>query len=152
MKNIQPYIPDEIDKKLVNTLLLNSKTTHREMATIIGIAVGTVNTRIKRLEREKIIQHYSIFVDYEKMGYSIEVIITLKIKEGKFHELSKELIADPNIYVIYDTTGEFDAEVLARFHNKRQLDSFIKRLQQHNSIVSTSTRLLLNIMRGKEVN
>ena len=151
MKKIQQYIPDETDKKIINILLVNSKTTHREIATKLGIAVGTVNTRIKRLEKEKIITRYSVFVDYEKLGYNIEVMIALKIKEGKFFELSKKLIADPSIFIIFDLTGDYDAEILARFHNKRQLDSFIKKLQQDESVTSTSTKLILNIIREKEV-
>jgi Lrp/AsnC family transcriptional regulator, regulator for asnA, asnC and gidA len=149
--NKKAYAPDETDKKILNILLWNSRTTNREMGVKLGIAVGTVNTRIKRMEKEGIIKRYSIYVDYEKMGYIIEVMIQIKIKKGRFFELSKKLKSDPSVFTIFDITGDYDAEILARFHNKRQFDSYIKALQQDPDVEWTSTRLILNIIREKEI-
>jgi len=151
VKNIHEYIPDKIDTKILNILLLNSKTTNREIASRLGIAVGTVNTRIKRLEKEKIIRRYSIYVDYEKLGYNIEVLIGLKLKKGSFYEFIKGLASNSNVFLAIDITGDYDAEILARFKTRRQLDTFVKGLQQIPQVEYTRTRLILNIYREKEV-
>jgi DNA-binding Lrp family transcriptional regulator len=150
-KIIHAYVPDKIDNKILNVLLMNSKTTNREMASRIGVAVGTINTRIKKLEKEKIILRYSVDVDYEKLGYNIEVLIGLKLKKGSFYEVMKELAAEKNVFLAIDITGDYDAELLARFKTRRQLDTFVKNLQQQPHIEYTRTRLILNIYRERMV-
>lgn len=142
---------DETDKKIVNLLLFDADTTNREIAAKCKIALGTVNNRIKKLKESGVIKKKTIMVDYEKLGYQIEVLIALKIKKGAFHEVAKELASDKNVFLVMDITGDYDAEILARFHTKRQLDEFVKKLQQQPFIESTSTRLILNIYREKEI-
>ena len=147
--NANAYQPDRLDRQILNILLENARSTHRDIAKKVGCSLGTVNTRIKKLEKEGIIQGYSVHVDYERLGYNIEVMIHIKIRRGEFYELSKKLINDPHVYLIFDMTGDYDAEVLARFRNRRELDEFVKKLQQYESIASTSTKMILNILREK---
>jgi len=142
---------DEIDKKIVNLLLFDADITNRDIASRCNIALGTVNNRINKLKKSGIIKKKTIIVDYEKLGYAIEVMVALKIKKGGFYEIAKKLAADPNVFLVIDITGDYDAEILARFHAKRQLDVFVKKLQQDPYIESTRTRLILNIYREKEI-
>ena len=142
---------DDIDKKIINLLLFDADITNREIVLKCNIALGTVNNRIKRLKKLGVIKKKTIVVDYEKLGYMIEVIVDLKIKKGGFYDIAKKLAADPNVFLVIDMTGDFDAEVLARFHTKRQLDDFIKKLQHNPAIEDTRTRLILNIYREKEI-
>ena len=142
---------DEIDKKIVNFLLLDADTTNRELASKCQIALGTVNNRINKLKKLGIIKKKTILVDYEKLGYVIEVIIDLKINKGEFHNVAKGFSGHPNVFMVIDMTGDYDAEILARFHTRRQLDVFIKKLQQNPAVVNTRTRLILNIYREKEI-
>jgi Lrp/AsnC family transcriptional regulator for asnA, asnC and gidA len=142
---------DEIDKKIVNLLIFDADITNRELALKCNIALGTVNNRIKALKKSGIIKKKTIMVDYEKLGYMIEVLIDLKIKKGEFQEVAKNLARHPDVFMLIDITGDYDAELLARFHTKRQLDTFIKQLQHNPSIVDTRTRLILDIKREKEI-
>ncbi len=142
---------DDIDKKIVNIILFDADTTNREIAAKCKIALGTVNNRIKKLKESGVIKKKTIIVDYEKLGYQIEVLIALKIRKGGFNEVAKALASDKNVFLVIDITGNYDAEILARFHTKRQLDEFVKKLQQQPFIESTSTRLILNIYREKEI-
>ena len=142
---------DETDKKIVNILLFDADITNREIAVKCKIALGTVNNRINKLKKLGVIKKKTIMVDYEKLGYQIEVLIALKIRKGSFYEIEKELAADKNVFLVMDITGDYDAEILARFHTKRELDAFVKKLQQQPHIESTSTRLILNIYREKQI-
>jgi len=142
---------DEIDKKIVNLLLFDADITNRELASKCNIALGTVNNRINKLKKLGVIKKKTITVDYEKLGYILEVLVGIKIKKGGFYEIAQKLAADLNVFLVMDMTGDYDAEVLARFKTRRQLDDFVKRLQQQSSVESTRTRLILNIYREKEI-
>lgn len=142
---------DEIDKKIVNLMIFDGDITNRDLSLRCNIALGTVNNRIKKLKKLGIIKKKTIIVDYEKLGYMIEVLIDLDIKKGKYQEVAKKLLLDLNVFMVLDLTGDYDAEILARFHTKRQLDTFIKKLQQDPSVEDTRTRLILDIKREKEI-
>jgi len=136
---------DEIDKKIVNLMIFDGDITNRDLSLKCNIALGTVNNRIKKLKKLGIIKKKTIVVDYEKLGYMIEVLIDLKIKKGEYQLLAKKLLADLNVFMVMDLTGDYDAEILARFHTKRQLDTFIKTLQQNPNVEDTRTRLVLDV-------
>ena len=142
---------DDIDKKIVNLLLDNGDITNREISLKCGIALGTVNKRIHDLKKRGIIKKKTINVDYEKLGYSIQVLIGVKIRKGGFFGIAKKLSAHPSVFLTIDMTGEYDAEILARFQTTRQLDKFIKEMQQDPDVDHTRTRLILNMYREKEI-
>ena len=142
---------DEVDKKIVNFLLIDADITNRELASKCSIALGTVNNRLKKLKELGIIKKKTLLIDYEKLGYMIEVIIDLKINKGEFHNVAKYFSGNPNVFMVIDMTGDYDAEILARFHTRRQLDAFVKKVQQNPAVVNTRTRLILNVYRDKEI-
>ena len=75
---------DKIDKKIVNFLLFDADITNRELASRCKIALGTVNNRIKKLKKLGVIKRKTVLLNYEKLGYEIDVLIAVKIKKGKF--------------------------------------------------------------------
>lgn len=142
---------DDIDKKIVNIMLFDADITNRELARKCDIALGTANNRLKRLRKLGVIKNKTIIVDYEKLGYTIQVLIGIRIRKGGFHKIAKKLISHPHVFTVMDMTGVYDGEILARFNTTRQLDSFIKKLQKDEDIIYTRTKLILNIYRHQEV-
>jgi DNA-binding Lrp family transcriptional regulator len=68
-------ISEETDKKILNILVDNSKLSLRQIAKKADISVATAMNHIKKLEKEKIIRKYTVKIDYEKIGYDIEVVL-----------------------------------------------------------------------------
>ena len=142
---------DETDKKILNILIENSKLSLREIAKKAGVSVATVMHRINNMEKEKIIRQYSTMLDYDKLGYDVEVLIEIRISKGKLFHVEKEIAHHPNVFAVYDLTGDFDAAILARFKNRRQMDSFLKKIQTYDFVERTNTRLILNTIKEKQI-
>lgn len=140
----------EKDKKILNILLDNSRLSLRQIAKKANVSVATAMNHIKRLEKEGIINKYTAKLDYEKAGYDVEVIVEIRISKGKLFEVEKKIAMNPNVFAVYDITGPFDAVVLARFHTRRLMDNFLKKLQTYDFVERTETKLVLNTI--KEVN
>ena len=142
---------EETDKKILNVIVDNSKLSLREVAKKASVSVATAMHHIKRLEKENIIKRYTTKLDYEKIGYDIEVAIEVRISKGKLFEVEKKIAVDPNVFAVYDITGAFDALVLARFPTRRKMDSFLKKIQTYEFVERTETKLILNTFKEEDM-
>lgn len=135
------------DTAILKVLTENSRLSFREIAKKTGISVVTVINRIKEMEKQKIIKRYVPELDYEKLGYEVQAIIQLRISRGKLFEVEKTIAKLPNVFAVYDVTGDFDSMILAKFRNRKGLDSFLKKIQTYDFIERTETKLILNIIK-----
>ena len=138
---------DETDKQILNVLLDDSRLSYREIAKKVGVSVATVMHRVNRLKKEKIIKKYTTALDYEKLGYDVEITIHLKINKGKLIELENKIAKAKNVFAVYDVTGKSDAIVIARFKNRRSMDNFLKHIQTYDFVERTETSLILNTIK-----
>ena len=86
-------------------------------------------------------------IDYEKLGYDVEVLIETRISKGKLFEVEKVIAAHPNVVSVYDLTGDFDALILARFRSRKDMDTFLKKIQTYDFVERTNTRFILNTIK-----
>jgi len=133
-----------LDEKILNILIENSRLSCRQIAKQLKVSVATVASRIKKLENEKIIRKYTALLDYERLGYDVTVLISMRISKGKLFEIEKKIATQPNVLAVYDHTGPFDATVLARFKSRLLMDKFLKKLQSFDFVERTETMLILN--------
>ena len=138
---------DETDKKILRELLTDSRQSFRQIARKIGVSVGTVLKRIKKLESEGIIKYYTVMLDHEKIGYDLAAIIELTISKGKLMDVEKEIAKEKNVLAVYDVTGTTDAMILAKFKSRKELNSFVKKLLRIEFIERTNTHVILNTIK-----
>ncbi|MDP7115886.1 MAG: Lrp/AsnC family transcriptional regulator [Candidatus Woesearchaeota archaeon] len=142
---------DKYDEQIINELIDNSKTPLRKIATKLKVSFVTVMNRIKRLEKEDIINQYEAKIDYEKLGYGVNALIEIRIAKGKLFELESKIAKNPAVYAVYDTTGEYDTTVFARFKSTRTMDTFLKKIQTFDFVEKTNTKLVLNVIKEKQI-
>ena len=142
---------DNLDKEILNTLIADSTLSYREIAKKVNVSVATIMNRVNRLKKENIIKKYTTIVDYDKIGFDVEVLIEIRISKGKLFQVEKEIAHHPNVFAVYDLTGGFDAAILARFKNRKGMDSFLKKIQTYDFVERTNTRLILNTIKEKEI-
>ena len=119
---------DEIDKKIVNEYLQDSRLSYREIAKRLGLAVGTIMTRTKKLELQGIIKDYTVILDHNKLGYDLTAITEITVSKGKLIEMEKEIAKMKVTCAVYDVTGNNDAIIIAKFKNRQELNQFTKKL------------------------
>ena len=142
---------DELNKNILNELIEDSRLSYRQIAKKLGVSVATVMHRVNILEKDKVIKRNTSILDYEKLGYDIEVLIDVRIAKGKLMEVERKIAVNPNVFAVYDTTGDFDAVILARFHNRRNMDSFLKKIQTFDFVERTNTKLVLSTIKESQI-
>ncbi len=135
---------DELDRGILEELNVDARRSHREIAHRLGVAPTTVIRRVERMEREGIIRGYVPVLDDERLGFELLATVGIRISKGRLREVEERLARDPRAFAIYDVTGDFDAILLGRFRDRRDLDRFVKHALQDPHIERTNTQLVLN--------
>ena len=138
---------DGTDVKILRILLSDARLSSRQIAKKTGVSIGTVLSRIKKMEQAGIIKEYSAIVDHEKLGYELTVIIEMTISKGRLSETAKEIANVPNVCCVYNVTGLTDAMVIAKFKKREELSGFTKHLLSLPYVERTNTHVVLTTIK-----
>ena len=138
---------DEIDKRILNNLVVDSRISARKLALKMGLSTVTIITRIKRLEKEKVIRGYTARLDHERLGYGLTAIIEVIARKDKILEIEDRLSGMENVCGVYDVTGNTDTMVIAKFKDRSDLSKFVKGLSAIPNVENTITHLVLNTVK-----
>jgi len=138
---------NETDLKILRGLLTDARFSSRQIAKNVGVSVGTVLSRIKRMEDEGIIMGYSVLLDHEKLGYELTVVTEITVSKGRLTETESEIAKITNVCGVYDVTGLTDAIIIAKFRSREDLGKFTKTLLALPYIERTNTHVVLTTVK-----
>ena len=142
---------DDTDRRILAVLLDDARTSMRSIAEEVGVALGTVSNRVKRMEEMGVIHGYGVHIDAEKVGWTMTVLCGLRIEKGRLMEVQRRIAEDSRVFGIYDVTGEFDSMVLARVRDRAHLDDLSKTVLSSEGIIRTVTHVVLNTVKQNGV-
>jgi DNA-binding Lrp family transcriptional regulator len=135
---------DETDEKILKNLMVDARLSARQLALRLGMSTVTILSRIKKLEKEKIILGYTAIIDHEKLGYSLTAIIEIVAKNDKIVEIEDKISKFENVCGVYDITGSTDTLIIAKFKERSELSTFVKELAAISNVENTITHVVLN--------
>ncbi|MBU1158499.1 MAG: Lrp/AsnC family transcriptional regulator [Candidatus Thermoplasmatota archaeon] len=141
---------DELDIDIMRSLNNNARKSFRDIAKELQVSLTTVSNRVKAMERAGVIQGYMPMIDATKLGYDIMAVIGIKVIHGKIVDTEKDLAKGPGVFAVFDSTGEWDAIVMARFKSRTELNSFVKNVLDHENVDRTYTQVVLNITKDEK--
>ena len=140
----QPSTLDALDRSILQELNVDARRSHREIAQRLKVSPTTVSSRVAAMERDGVIRGYVPLLDDELLGWDLAATIGIRISKGRLREVEERLARDPRAYAIYDVTGDFDALLIGRFRDRRDLDRFVKHALQDPHVERTNTQVVLN--------
>ena len=138
---------DETDRKIIHVLQKDGRASLRKISEEVGVSLGTVSNRVNRMESSGIITGYSVRLDPEKVGWSLNVVIGLRIEKGRLIEIQEKISRDYRVCGVYDVTGDYDSMVIARARDREDLDDLIKNVMSVDGIERSLTQLVLNTVK-----
>jgi Lrp/AsnC family leucine-responsive transcriptional regulator len=102
---------DLIDKKLLFLLQTDSKKTTKELSLKLNLSVTAVYERIKKLEREGIIDKYVVLVNRSKVDKGFVVFCHIKLIQHTREFLTKfesEVVKLSEILECHHVSGDYD--------------------------------------------
>lgn len=102
---------DELDKKIIRILQKEGRLSNKELSERINLTTTPTLERVRRLEKQNVIEGYSAIVNKESIGkgFSAFVSVTLSIHQlNLLDEFTSAIKSIPEILACYNTTGEGD--------------------------------------------
>ena len=137
-------VVDNIDEKIIKHLTVDARQSARQLALKLGVSTVTILSRMKKLEKEKIILGYTARIDHEKIGYSLTAVIEIIAKNDKIVNIENEISKFENVCAVYDITGTTDTILIAKFKERNELSTFVKGLTSIPNVENTVTHVVLN--------
>jgi Lrp/AsnC family leucine-responsive transcriptional regulator len=137
---------DAIDKKILNMLIENARTSYADMAKEVDLSSPSVIERVKKLEHSGIIKSYSANVNYKMLGYDILAFIGISLDSAQSISDFEITITnfDEEIIECHHVTGDFTmlAKVITR--NTESLSNLIKKIRTIKGVQKTNTILVFS--------
>ncbi len=138
---------DEVDRKILDLLVEDCRASYRKIAHRSNVSVGTVLTRVKRMEKAGIIRGYSAILDHERLGYQLTAVTEITVSKGRLLEMEKAVGKIPQTCAVYDVTGLTDGIAIAKFRNREELSNFTKSVLALPFVERTNTRIVLTTVK-----
>ncbi|MFJ8667541.1 Lrp/AsnC family transcriptional regulator [Streptomyces sp. NPDC093600] len=134
---------DELDTRILRLLIERPRTSVREYARILGVARGTVQARIDRLERDGVITATGPVLSPAALGHPVLAFVHIEVTQGHLDEVGDALAAIPEIVEAFSITGGGDLLTRVVARDNGHLEDVIQRLIQLPGVVRTRTEMAL---------
>ncbi len=134
---------DALDTRIRRLLIEQPRTSVREYARILGVARGTLQARLDRLERDGVITGTGPTVSPAALGHPVLAFVHLEVTQGHLVEVGDALAAVPEIIEAFSTTGGGDLLTRVVARDNGHLEDVIQRLIQLPGVVRTRTDVAL---------
>jgi DNA-binding Lrp family transcriptional regulator len=134
---------DELDARLITTLASAPRAGVMELARQLGVARGTVQARLDKLQARRVITGFGPDLTLDALGYDVLAFVTLEIAQGRLRDVIEHLRQIPEVIEAHSTTGPGDLHCRVVAHSNQHLQEVLSRVLEVAGIVRTTTHIAL---------
>lgn len=154
----------DLQKKILEILEEDDRTTPEEIATMLGVTAEEVSELIGQLEDNKTIVKYHALVNWEKTETDlVEALIEVQVtpeREFGFDTIAERIYRFPEVRSVFLMSGGYDLTVLVWGRSMKEVAYFVAtKLSTLEQVQSTATHFILKkykqegvILEDKDVN
>ncbi len=139
---------DVTDKKILYYLQNNSKMTTKELSIYLNLSSTAVYERIKKLEKNGVIEKYIAVINKEKIEKSFVVFCKIKLmqhKQAYVRKFEKEVIKFEEVLECYNVSGDYDYFLKVVVKNMKAYHNFLNdKLTTLDHISSAHSTFIMN--------
>ncbi|MFQ5892427.1 MAG: Lrp/AsnC family transcriptional regulator, partial [Candidatus Methanofastidiosia archaeon] len=92
---------DKLDIGILKELQENSRVAFRDLGEKFGVSAQTISDRVSKLKNRKIIEKFTLKLNFEKIGYPINFLAELDVELKRMREIQEGLYELSELYLIY---------------------------------------------------
>ncbi len=135
---------DIIDKKILEILSKNANTTATEISSLVNLSVPAVNKRILRMQKDGIINFFTIVTNPQKLDKTITAFVFIVMQYGNsIKSLLEYAVNEPDVLECYSVTGEYDYMLKICAKDIESLEDKILCIKNNKGVMKSHTMISL---------
>lgn len=140
-----PLRIDELDRKIIALLLEDGRRSYARLGERVGLSASAVKRRVDRLRSTGAIERFTVTVDPQVLGWTVEAFIELFCAPRTPAPRIRDVLAvHPEVVAAYTITGDADALVHLRVADAGHLEDALERIRAETVVTQTRSVVVLS--------
>jgi DNA-binding Lrp family transcriptional regulator len=135
---------DELDARLIAELRAHPRLGLLEISRRLGVARGTVQARLSKLEGRGVVVGYGPEIDPAELGHAIQALVMLELTQGRLAEAIEALEATPEVLEVDAVSGPQDLICRVAARDTEHLQEIVNRLLAADAIRRSTSYVVLS--------
>ncbi|HEV3377101.1 MAG TPA: Lrp/AsnC family transcriptional regulator [Thermoleophilaceae bacterium] len=135
---------DELDARLIAELREHPRLGLLEISRRLGVARGTVQARLAKLERRGVVTGYGPEIDPSELGHSIQAFVMLELTQGRLAEAVRALEETPEVLEVDAVSGPQDLICRIAARDTEHLQEIVNSLLASDAIRRSTSYVVLS--------
>jgi DNA-binding Lrp family transcriptional regulator len=135
---------DELDAGLIAELRAHPRLGLLEISRRLGVARGTVQARLSKLEDRGVVVGYGPEIDPAELGHSIQAFVMLELTQGRLADAVEALEATPEVLEVDAVSGPQDLICRVAARDTEHLQEIINHLLAGEGIQRSTSYVVLS--------
>ncbi|MDO3681132.1 Lrp/AsnC family transcriptional regulator [Paenibacillus ehimensis] len=133
MESFVSKVLNEVDIQILDSMQKEAQLSNAELARRVNLSPPATHARVKRLESEGFIKRQVAILNQEKLGFDLLCFIFMSTnihQAEQLEVLEKALRSMPEVLECHCLTGEYDYLLKVMNKDRKELESFIRKLNK----------------------
>jgi DNA-binding Lrp family transcriptional regulator len=135
---------DELDARLLAELRAHPRLGLLEISRRLGVARGTVQARLAKLERRGVVTGFGPDVDPAELGHRLQAFVLLELTQGRLAEAVEALERTPEVLEVDAISGPQDLICRVAARDTEHLQEIVNRLLATDAIRRSTSYVVLS--------
>lgn len=134
---------DKIDRMLLILLKEDAKRKYSELGEVVHLSPPAVHERVKKLERAGVIRRYTIEIDPEALGHTLQAFVRMHVSRVPCEEIARTLRTFPEVVECFSSAGEESMLIKVQTSSSALLEALLNHIRQMPGVARVQTSVLL---------
>ena len=138
------FIPDDLDRRIVAHLRGDGRASIAKMAAALGVARGTVQSRLDRLIETGTLLGFTARVREDRDDLNVRAVMMIEVNGKTTTQVIRRLRGIVEIRALHTTNGNWDLVAEISAASLADFDRVLREVRMIDGVVDSETSLLLS--------
>ncbi len=143
-ETIAKYMPDDLDRRIIAHLRADGRASLAKLADALGVARGTVQSRLDRLIETGTLLGFTVRVREDYDARSVHAVMMIEVVGKSTTQVIRKLRGFPEIQTLHTTNGNWDLVASIRADSLSDFDRVLREVRMIDGVSNSETSLLLS--------
>ena len=134
----------DLDLKILDILIKDSRKSFREIASTLGVSTTTVSSRVKMMIDDSVILGFTTMVDWEKIGFKNSLCIAIQTDpKADQAEVGRKLKDIESTFMVCNIVGDYDFSIYARCRSGEDASNLLDKIRAIDGVLRVIPHTIL---------